>query len=67
MEVKIEYQGEAYELKPGKIYLLKMNKRTVQEEAAYQIVNLLKSKGIEVVLVGVDNMDDLQIMEDKNT
>ena len=61
MEVKIEYKGEAYSLEKGKVYLLKVLKGKVTSEAASQISMILKGMGVEVVLVGVDNINDLSI------
>lgn len=66
MSEKVELaKGEAFELKPGRQYLLIFSKRDISRDTTHQLCEALKSQKIEGVIALIEgDPKDVKVIED---
>ena len=61
LKLQVEMKGEAYELKKGNIYLLKVLRDQATEESLHELKAYFDFIGVEVLIVRVESMGDMEM------
>ena len=63
VDLNIEFKGEAYNLKRGGVYILKVHAPQITREIYESMTQRFKDLGVDVVILLCEDMDQVQLME----